>query len=225
MSYDPFIKRLFDFLFSAIALFIVSPIIVFCGLMVLLSSPGPVFFKQERVGRFGRSFNVLKLRTMANAMPGANDPQITIGRDSRITPIGHFLRSWKIDELPQLWNVLIGDMSLVGPRPEVLKYVKLYEPSMRDLILSVRPGITDPCSIYLKNESELIAESENPEVFYTDTLLPLKQKMSSEYILNRSIISDMGIICQTILAITGFSKGARGSTDRLKIIKDSNKLQ
>lgn len=138
---------------------------------------------------------------MRVAVPGSAPPQITIGRDPRITPPGAFLRKWKLDELPQLWNVLVGDMSFVGPRPEVPKYVALYPEQLREQVLSVRPGITDPCSIYLRDESALLAAADDPERFYVEELLPEKLRISSEYVRVQSLLADIGIIFRTIGSI------------------------
>jgi lipopolysaccharide/colanic/teichoic acid biosynthesis glycosyltransferase len=132
---------------------------------------------------------------------GASPVRITIGADPRITRVGAFLRRWKLDELPQLWNVLIGDMSLVGPRPEVPEYVAIYPQPTRDLILSVRPGITDPCSISFRNESEILATADDPERFYIEKLLPQKLKISMDYVNSQSLLSDIIIVFKTIFAV------------------------
>nr|WP_294810975.1 sugar transferase [uncultured Sphingomonas sp.] len=197
---DLLMKRGFDIVLAAAGLLMLMPILVLCAGVVRLSSPGPIFFRQQRVGMGGRIFEILKFRTMRVAQSG-KEAQITIGRDPRITGAGDFLRKWKLDELPQLWNVMVGDMSLVGPRPEVPKYVEMYPAAMRNLVLSVRPGITDPCSIYLRNESDILATAEDPERFYIDTLLPEKLRISGEYVASRSIFSDVGIIAQTVLSV------------------------
>lgn len=189
-------KRLFDMLAALGGLLVLLPLFAVCALVVRWSSPGPILFRQRRVGLHGRIFDILKFRTMRS--DNAPAPQITIGRDLRITSAGVFLRQWKLDELPQLWNVLVGDMSLVGPRPEVPKYVALYPEQLREQILSVRPGITDPCSIHLRNESALLASAADPERFYVEELLPEKLRMSSEYVQNQSLLADLGIILRTI---------------------------
>lgn len=193
-------KRLFDIVFAATALLGLLPVLAVCAMAVRLSSRGPIFFRQQRVGLLGRIFKILKFRTMRVEDTGT-EPQVTIGQDPRITRSGAFLRKWKLDELPQLWNVVVGDMSLVGPRPEVPKYVETYPTTVRDLVLSVRPGITDPCSIYLRNESEILAKAENPERFYVETLLPEKLRISGEYVKNRGFFSDIRIIVQTVLSV------------------------
>lgn len=192
-------KRIFDAVAAGSGLLVLSPILIACALAVRLSSPGPVFFRQQRVGLNGRIFEILKFRSMRVA--DASAPQITIGGDPRITSAGTFLRAWKLDELPQLWNVLVGDMSLVGPRPEVPKYVALYPAETRKLVLSVRPGITDPCSIHLRNESHLLAGVEDPERYYIDTLMPEKLRMAGEYVQRQSFFHDIQLIFQTLLAV------------------------
>jgi lipopolysaccharide/colanic/teichoic acid biosynthesis glycosyltransferase len=194
-------KRLFDVFFASVGLVALSPVLALCAVAVRLSSPGPILFRQQRVGRHGQIFEILKFRTMRVGNPNAG-AQITIGRDLRITGTGAFLRKWKLDELPQLWNVVTGEMSLVGPRPEVPHYVAVYPSDMRELVLSVRPGITDPCSIYLRNESEILAAAEDPERFYVETLLPEKLRISGEYVKNRTLASDIGIILQTLLPLS-----------------------
>jgi len=193
-------KRLFDTVFAATGLLGLLPVLAACAIAVRLSSPGPIIFRQQRVGLHGKIFKILKFRTMRVARTG-EEPQITIGQNPRITRVGVFLRKWKLDEFPQLWNVVVGDMSLVGPRPEVPKYVAIYPAALRDLVLSVRPGITDPCSIYLRNESDILAKAENPECFYVETLLPEKLRISGEYVRNRAFFSDIGIIIQTIFSV------------------------
>lgn len=194
-------KRPLDLLVASIGLVASAPLLLACALAVRLSSPGPIFFRQQRIGRHGNSFEILKFRTMRVARPNTEPPQITIGHDPRITHAGAFLRKWKLDELPQLWNVIVGDMSLVGPRPEVPRYVESYPRAMRDLVLSVRPGITDPCSIHLRNESEILANAADPERFYVETLLPEKLRISGEYVRNQSLLSDIRIILHTIFAV------------------------
>jgi lipopolysaccharide/colanic/teichoic acid biosynthesis glycosyltransferase len=195
-------KRVFDLLGGILGIFLLAPVLIACVIAVWKSSPGPILFRQQRVGRHGRIFEILKFRTMRVATPDCIAPEITIGDDQRITSAGKFLRKWKFDELPQLWNVIVGDMSFVGPRPEVPRYVKTYPPAMRDLVLSVRPGITDPCSIYLRNESEILAAAKDPEKFYVEILLPEKLRISCNYIANQSILSDIRLIFDTIFVVS-----------------------
>lgn len=196
------LKRVFDIAAASLGLVLFSPVLLACALAVRLSSPGPTLFKQERIGRYGKPFKILKFRTMCD--PGSGFVrEITVGRDPRITPIGERLRRWKLDEIPQLWNVVVGDMSLVGPRPEVPRYVVHYPPEMREAILSVRPGITDPCSIELRNESELLAAAEDPDEYYVGVLLPQKLRAGCDYIARRSFVSDVTTIIRTIFALGG----------------------
>ncbi|HYD48811.1 MAG TPA: sugar transferase [Terriglobales bacterium] len=198
-------KRVFDVICAGIGLLVLMPVLALCAVAVRVTSPGPIIFRQERVGLYGNTFEILKFRTMRVTTTG-RDPQITVGRDPRITRVGALLRKWKLDELPQLWNVVTGDMSLVGPRPEVPKYVAIYPSDQRDLILSVRPGITDPCSVHLRDESDLLSQADDPENFYVGVLLPEKLRMSGDYVRNRSFVSDVGIIVKTIGSVVGFGK-------------------
>ena len=189
-------KRLFDITASFFGILILSPLLIFIGLWVGLSSKGGVFYKQIRVGKNNKDFKLYKFRSMrVNA-----DKQglLTVGsKDSRITKAGYFIRKYKIDELPQLINVLKGDMSFVGPRPEVRRYVDLYsEEQMK--VLSVRPGITDPASIKYRNENDLLSSESNPEQYYIQHIMPDKLKINIDYINNRTFIKDIKIIFQTI---------------------------
>lgn len=190
-------KRLFDIVCASAGLLALAPVLAACVIAVRLSSRGPILFRQRRVGLNGSLFEILKFRTM-RIEEVESQRLITVGQDPRITRAGHFLRKWKLDELPQLWNVVIGDMSLVGPRPEVSRYVDIYPASARDLILSVRPGITDPCSLKLRDESAMLAQADDPERFYVETLLPEKLRISGDYVRNQTLLSDVGIIFQTI---------------------------
>ena len=193
-------KRAFDLLVSVTALMALSPLAFVIAIAIRLDSRGSIFFRQQRVGQYGRTFSILKFRTMRQTN-SSSMPQITVGKDIRITRTGEVLRHWKLDELPQLWNVVLGEMSLVGPRPEVPKYVALYPDATRQIILSVRPGITDPCSIFLRNESALLATQDNPEQFYVETLLPRKLQIASDYVTNISFFSDLRIVMNTIAAV------------------------
>lgn len=189
------LKRAFDVVASALGLLLLSPLLLVLALWVKLDSPGPVFFRQERVGRNGQPFRIYKFRSMR---ADHNGPQITVGDDARITRSGRFIRACKFDELPQLINVLLGDMSLVGPRPEVPRYVALYPPEVRDEVLSVRPGITDWASVQYRSESSLLAASSDPEVTYTTVILPAKLALYQQYVRQRSFWLDCRIICMTL---------------------------
>jgi lipopolysaccharide/colanic/teichoic acid biosynthesis glycosyltransferase len=193
-------KRVFDLVTSGAALILGSPIIAVVAFVVRLDTPGPILFRQVRVGRGGRHFNILKFRTMVDrpAEPGG---EITVHRDPRITRSGALLRHWKLDELPQLWNVFRGDMSVVGPRPEVPRYVDLYPAPLRDIVLSVRPGITDPASIKYRSEADMMADADDPERMYREVILPDKLALACAYARHVSLRGDLAIIFQTLRKI------------------------
>ena len=193
-------KRLFDLVVAALGLLVLAPVLLTLGLWVALDSAGPVFFRQQRVGRAGRLFDIYKFRTMRAAADG---PAITVGADARITRAGRWLRRTKADELPQLLNVLRGDMSLVGPRPEVPQYVALYPASLRDLVLSVRPGITDRASIEYRDESTLLGQSSDPERTYVEQILPVKLRYAAEYAQSHTLWGDVKIIARTVSVLWG----------------------
>ena len=193
-------KRLFDLLCAGIGLLLLSPLLAVVAVWVKLDSPGPVMFRQERVGRFGRTFRIHKFRTMRVDAPKLG-PQITVGDDARITRSGRWLRASKVDELPQLWDVLRGAMSLVGPRPEVPHYVAMYPAELREVVLSVRPGITDPASLSFRNESELLARAEDPEREYVEVVMPMKLRLAADYVRNASLGGDIRLILATLGAI------------------------
>ena len=190
------LKRTFDFLASLFGLLLLSPLILCIAVWVKCDSKGPIFYRQVRVGKDGREFKLLKFRSMRMGADRAG--LLTLGdRDPRITRSGFWLRKTKLDELPQLFNVLVGDMSLVGPRPEVPKYVALYTPEQRE-ILSVRPGITDAASVEMRNEAELMAQQADPEAYYVNVQIPMKIKLAKEYIAQQSFLSDLKLIVRTI---------------------------
>lgn len=192
-------KRAFDFIFSFIGLILLSPIFLIISLLIALSSKGGVLYKQTRVGKDNIDFKVYKFRSMI--VDADKKGLLSIGkdgRDPRITKIGYILRKYKLDELPQLINVLKGDMSLVGPRPEVRKYVDLYDNKQKE-ILKVRPGITDIASITFKNENDLLSQSPNPEDYYIQEIMPKKISLSLEYVKTRTLIKDIKLIFKTIL--------------------------
>jgi lipopolysaccharide/colanic/teichoic acid biosynthesis glycosyltransferase len=192
-------KRAFDVVAAAFGLVLLAPLFVAIALWIKLDSPGPVFYRQQRVGRGGVLFNIFKFRTMY--VRAADARQLTIGRDPRITRSGHFLRHYKVDELPQLLNVLQGSMSLVGPRPEVPRYVACYPPQVRAQVLSVAPGITDWASILYKEESTILGQASDPERAYVETILPTKLDYYLRYVRERSFWLDLRIIWRTLLAI------------------------
>jgi lipopolysaccharide/colanic/teichoic acid biosynthesis glycosyltransferase len=181
---------------AAVGLLLLSPLLVAVALLVRLTSPGPVFFRQERMGRGFRPFRIYKFRSMVEDAPRTGS-SVTFGADPRITSVGRFLRATKIDELPQLINVLLGDMSLVGPRPEVPKYVEMFRADY-EAILRVRPGITDLASIKYRNEAELLGRAEDPEKEYVAHVLPEKIRLAKEYVQDPSLWLDLMIILKTI---------------------------
>lgn len=191
-------KRLFDIVCAALGLALLVPLLLLLALWVKLDTTGPVFYRQERVGRHGQPFFIHKLRTMRVGEAG---PQITVGADPRITRSGRFLRASKLDELPQLWDVLRGAMSLVGPRPEVPRYVALYPEAQRRIVLSVRPGITDPASLQFRHESELLARAADPEREYVERLMPQKLALACDYVQQASLAGDLRIIARTLGAL------------------------
>jgi len=197
-------KRVFDFLCAALGLALLAPLLLLLALWVKLDTPGPVFYRQERVGRHGKPFLIHKFRSM-HMSRGSDAPglQITVGADPRITRSGRFLRASKLDELPQLWDVLRGAMSLVGPRPEVPRYVALYPEAQRRIVLSVRPGITDPASLQFRHESELLARAADPEREYVEVLMPQKLRLACAYVETASLAQDLRIIARTLGALLG----------------------
>lgn len=193
-------KRLFDIIASSVGLIILSPIFLIVAVWIRLDSKGPVFYRQLRVGRNNKDFRIFKFRSMA---VGADKGSlVTIGgRDPRVTRSGYYIRKYKIDELPQLINVLIGDMSIVGPRPEVRHYVNYWRPQQLR-VLSVRPGITDPASIKFRNENELMEKVSNPEEYYINVIMQEKIKLYLDYVDNCSFWYDIKLIFLTMKAIT-----------------------
>ena len=193
------VKRVFDIVVSATALLLLLPLLLILGAAVAVSSPGGAFFRQVRVGKGGKEFRLLKFRTMR---PGSEaQGQITVGgKDPRITGIGYFLRRSKMDELPQLINVLLGDMSIVGPRPEVPKYVALYTKEQRE-VLSVRPGITSAASIAYMDENEILGKSTDPDRTYIEEVMPAKLALDLEYVQRRSFVRDLSIIGRTAIGL------------------------
>lgn len=193
------IKRIFDFTISFISLLFIFPILLAISLIIKITSNGPVFYKQVRVGKSNIDFEILKFRTMhVNADKMG---LLTVGgRDSRVTSVGYYLRKYKLDELPQLINVFKGDMSFVGPRPEVRQYVDLYSEAQMQ-VLNVKPGITDLASIEFRNENEILSEQKDPNQYYLDVIMPQKLNINLRYIENRSLVKDVGVIIKTFKAI------------------------
>lgn len=194
------LKRTFDIVISSIALTVLAPLLVAIAVAVRLDSPGPALFRQCRVGKSGKDFTILKFRSMHHTIADQNGPKITAAGDSRVTRLGRLLRRTKLDELPQLWNVVRGDMSLVGPRPEVPEYVATYDESQRE-ILQYRPGITCPSSLDMIDEEELLAASDNPQRYYREVLLPRKLSIAQRYAENARVTSDIVILFKTAARI------------------------
>ena len=192
------LKRIFDIILSLFGLIILFPFMLMIAILIKLDSKGPVFFKQVRVTKNGREFKIFKYRTMK--VGSDKYSQITVGKDDRITKIGMFLRTYKLDEIPQLINVLLGDMSLVGPRPEVPKYVALYTDEQKE-ILKVRAGITDYASIEFSDENDLLALEKDPEKAYIEKIMPKKIELNKKYLSEISILTDIKIILLTIKKI------------------------
>ena len=192
-------KRLFDVLAAGCGLLLLAPVLLAIALWIRLDSPGPALFRQRRVGRHGRLFDIYKFRTMADRPDDGR--QLTVGRDPRITRAGRFLRRTKLDELPQLLNVLEGTMSLVGPRPEVPRYVDRYPPAVRQTVLSVAPGITDLAAILFKDENDILGRAQDPERAYVETILPVKLEYYQRYVRERSFWLDLRILFRTLAAI------------------------
>lgn len=193
-------KRLFDLLGSTLALLLLAPLLLGVALAIRLDSPGPVFFRQQRVGRGGVPFRIHKFRTMRVDAP-ALGPQVTVGRDARITRIGHALRHYRIDELPQFIDVLLGRMSLVGPRPEVPRFVAHYPPALKAQVLAVRPGITDPASLAHIDEAAQLAAAPDPEREYIERILPRKLALQAEYAARATLLSDLAVLGRTLKAL------------------------
>lgn len=196
-SFNKGLPRSIEFLIAAAGLVILLPVFVICAILVRKSSPGEIIFRQQRTGRGGKLFTLYKFRTMVVSSGG---PRITAADDCRITAIGRFLRKWKLDELPEIYNVLRGDMSFVGPRPEISQFVDLFDPAW-DIVLKVRPGITDTVTLFLRNEEAVLAAVEDKESFYRETVQPFKMKGYLDYIQTKSAKTDLKIIAQTIKVI------------------------
>ena len=191
--------RFFDIVLSCLGLLLLSPLFVVVAVWIVIDNPGPIFYRQQRVGKDGKDFGLLKFRSMR--IGADKESLITIGEhDSRITRAGYYIRKYKLDELPQLWNVLVGDMSLVGPRPEVRKYVDMYTDEQR-FVLSVRPGITDYASIEYIDENRLLAQAEDPDRTYIEEIMPAKIALNMRYIEHQTLGEYLKIIFLTFAKI------------------------
>lgn len=193
------LKRAMDIVLSLAGIAALSPVLALTALAVALDSPGGVFYRQVRVGKRGKEFRIFKFRTMVSGAD-RKGPLITIGADERVTRVGRVLRKTKLDELAQLLNVLKGDMSFVGPRPEVPKYVAMYSPAQRNVLL-VRPGITDYASIAYRDENDLLSGAEDPERVYIETIMPAKLELNRQYISQIGVLTDIKLIFKTIAAV------------------------
>jgi lipopolysaccharide/colanic/teichoic acid biosynthesis glycosyltransferase len=196
---QPVIKRMFDILLALAGLILLFPLMAFAALLIKGDSKGAVFFKQERIGRGFRPFLIYKFRTMRES-PHGKGPLVTVGQDPRITRVGWFLRKTKIDEIPQLINVLNGDMSFVGPRPEVRQYVEFFQREYEE-ILTVRPGITDLASLKYRDEAALLGKAADPEKEYVTRVLPDKIRLAKDYVHHSSFLFDLSLIFKTILKL------------------------
>ncbi len=201
-------KRLFDLAIVVPGLIVLSPLLLLVAVCVKCASPGPVLFRQQRIGLGGRSFLIYKFRTMV-AGRDVDGPQFTVSNDPRITKVGRWLRRSKLDELPQLLNVLAGDMSLVGPRPQVSTIVSHYPTEVRDIVFSVRPGITDPATIRFRHEEELLSRVADPERFHLNSVLPYKLSMYVHYVQQQNLRSDMLILLQTVACVVRSRRATR----------------
>lgn len=190
--------RVRDVIIATIMLICFSPILILTAIAIRIDSPGPIIFRQKRVGRHGKTFQIHKFRSMSSSKSGL---AVSTSNDPRITRVGRVIRTAKIDELPQLFDVLRGTMSMVGPRPEVPKYVAMWPEDLRPTILSVRPGITDPATVELRNEAEYLATQNDPERIYIEQLLPDKAAKYVDYVSSRTLVGDMKVVLNTIFAI------------------------
>lgn len=197
---DDVVRRAIDLVASVLGLVLSAPVMGVIAVCIKRDSRGPVVFSHERVGRHGRLFTLYKFRTMSSE-PGSTGPAVTVSGDTRVTRVGARLRASKLDEIPQLFNVVKGDMSLVGPRPEVSEYVELWPAHQREVILSVRPGITDPMTLVLRREEELLGQRSDPARYYRQVLLPRKAAAYAEYVKQRSIIKDLELVLRTLKSV------------------------
>ncbi|MEP7283588.1 MAG: sugar transferase [Rubrivivax sp.] len=202
-------KRLFDLVGAALALLVLTPLLIALALLIKIDSPGPALYRQQRVGRHGRPFRIHKLRTMVH---GAGGAPLTVGDDTRVTRAGRWLRRTRLDELPQLIDVLLGDMSLVGPRPDVPRYLDQMPPALRERVLRVRPGLTDPVALAHLDESALLARAADPEREYVQRILPAKLQAAADYAEHATLGSDIAVLARTLRRLAG---GLRPRGERL----------
>ncbi len=200
------LKRIFDLILATVLLIAAVPLMLLAVALVRLESSGRAIFRQTRIGLNGTPFTLLKFRSMT--VPKTTDTEFAPGETVRVTIIGRLLRKTKLDELPQLWNVLVGDMSFVGPRPEVPEWTRVH-PELWEIVLSVKPGITDPASIELRDEETILAAAEDPAVCYRDIILPRKLELSAEYVRNRSFLGDLRVLWRTVVSLVDSKAGGR----------------
>jgi lipopolysaccharide/colanic/teichoic acid biosynthesis glycosyltransferase len=193
-----FFKRIFDLLSALIVIIVFSPLLILLSVWIAFDSKGGVFYKQERVGKNGKLFNLLKFRSMRPNADRAG--QLTVGDDNRVTKVGRFIRKYKLDELPQLFNIVKGEMSVVGPRPEVPKYVDMYSEEQKKVLLAL-PGLTDFASIEYLDEQKILGAADNPEKIYREEVMPAKLELNLKYIKERNFWLDIGLIFKTIFSI------------------------
>ncbi|MCP4895220.1 MAG: sugar transferase [Actinomycetales bacterium] len=198
------LKRIFDLILATVLLIAAVPLMLLAVALVRLESSGRAIFRQTRIGLNGTPFTLLKFRSMT--VPKTTDTEFAPGETVRVTIIGRLLRKTKLDELPQLWNVLVGDMSFVGPRPEVPEWTRVH-PELWEIVLSVKPGITDPASIEFRNEEAILATAENAEACYRDVILPRKLQLSAEYVRHRSFLGDLRVLWKTATALVDSRTG------------------
>ena len=198
---SPALRRLIDIVIASAVMTLLFPFFVLIIVSIICTSPGPPIFLQKRVGRDGRLFKICKFRTMC-VDASQYGPSVTSADDPRVTRVGRFLRSNKLDELPQFYNVLRGDMSLVGPRPQVPQFVEHFDASLRPLVLAVRPGITGPTTLHFRYEEIMLADKPNREAYYIQQILPTKLAMDAHYVMNRSLSDDLGVLRQTLWMFT-----------------------
>lgn len=194
-------RRTIDILVSVLGLLVLSPLFIYIAIRLKNDSPGPVFYRGPRAGRHGKTFGILKFRTMYDTEHSYNGARITAQGDERITPFGKFLRDAKLNELPQLWNVLVGQMSLVGPRPEDPTIASQWEPAVRQLVLSIRPGITSPASVLYRDEEKILANNSDPYQQYFQSVLPSKLRLDQLYVRNRNLLTDIDVVFWTAIAL------------------------
>ncbi len=202
-------SRVAEIMLATLMILLSLPLWILISLLILIFSPGSVFFVHPRVGRSGKLFGLVKFRTMRPRAGGVN---LTVGDDTRITGVGRILRRFKLDEMPQFWNILLGQMPFVGPRPEAEEYVNSYTAAQRE-ILNYKPGLTDPASLKYRHEAELLGMQDDPQAVYRDVVLPEKIKLSLEYQRHRTVVSDIGVILKTLRAVLSARPSA---TDRIE---------